>query len=311
VRPEAAKGSPSVRRIAISGLDTSHPDAFVPLLRALGWTVTAVHDGGTVRPRGYALDFARRHGIPSVAASVDELCDDVDVVLVSGCDWEAKFPAAERVLGAGVDVFLDKPAVASVSELMRLRETMRPGQRISGGSALLWDSAAAQERAAGGIDGVVVDVAGHPYDYGVHAVALAVGLLGPGLNAVRADRCDERLSGELLWADGRSARIEVGPDEPPGYRATVRRGPHRHAVVPRIDTVYEQLLRGVMPFLDGTASGDDRLAEVFRPEQACLALRASASNGGGTVTLDDAVALATRWPSGAFVSRYRAERSGQ
>ena len=51
-------------RIGIADLDTSHPGRWVPILQE--WdrvAVAACWDGGSVRPPGYARQFAAEHNI--------------------------------------------------------------------------------------------------------------------------------------------------------------------------------------------------------------------------------------------------------
>jgi predicted dehydrogenase len=96
------------RRIALIELDTSHPEAFVPLLRELGQEVTAVLDSGGVRPPSYAGEFAKRHGIPTVATNLEDL--PADVAMLLGCDWDLRYEQACTLLDAGMAV-LDRKSV--------------------------------------------------------------------------------------------------------------------------------------------------------------------------------------------------------
>src|SRR4030095_4142067 len=76
--------------IGLVDLDTSHPRAWLPILRELGYTVAGVYDGGTVYPLGYAGEFAHETGIPLAFVSVEEMAlhPDIHIAIVHSCDWD-------------------------------------------------------------------------------------------------------------------------------------------------------------------------------------------------------------------------------
>lgn len=295
-------------RVAIVGLDTSHPDEFVPLLQAAGCRIVAVCDEHVVYDAAHTERFARRHGIDRVVDTPQEIIGYADVVLVGGCDWTRKRAIAEPLLAAGVGVFLDKPAAASLGELETLRRVAASsGAALTGGSALLWSAEAAALRARGTVRALDVEVGGHPYDYGVHAAALAIGVLGERVEAVSARWQGRNLEGRVWWESGATATLRVGPDREPGYAmsadgATIR---------PEISGLYGSLVAGVLPVLRGDRVDDERLAAVFLPETVCLAMKASADLEGTRLALRDDAVRTVYWDATDFTRDYAAARRAQ
>ena len=67
-------------RIGLVDLCTSHPGSFVPIIREQfgDLQVVAVWDGGSVRPAGYAKEFAKEHQIEATPDALEELVALVD-----------------------------------------------------------------------------------------------------------------------------------------------------------------------------------------------------------------------------------------
>ena len=298
-------------RAAIVGLDTSHPDAFVPVMRERGVVVTHVLDEGVVRAPGYPALFAEGHGIPMVARTPADLRGAVDFAVVSGCDWERKMPLARELAALGIDVFLDKPACASVSELEAFLEEFGERIRVAGGSALLWNREAAPLRASGQIAGGTFWARGHAYDYGVHAIALAISVMGGDIVEVRGEHDGTCLVGSLRWEDGRRAEVRMGPDvEGATYGGVVERiTGERESVQLDPAALYPALWDAALPRLRGDAAEDERHRWSFEPERVCLALEVSARDGGAWIGREDRVMWEWRWPSAAFVADYVRSRA--
>src|SRR4051794_5714526 len=114
-------------RIGLVDLDTSHPAAWVPILRELGHEMVGVFDGGAVHPPGYAEKFAADRAIPDVFASVSDMVERVDCAILHSCDWDTHVRNARPFVNAGKAVLVDKPIAGSVRDLHQLRDWARGG----------------------------------------------------------------------------------------------------------------------------------------------------------------------------------------
>ena len=142
-------------RVGIVQLDTSHCEYFTPVVNDFeDLKVTAVWDDGWVRAPGYAEEFAREFDVEKVCASLDELVDSVDVGMLFGQNWDLHLEQARPFLEAGKRVFIDKPVVGSMRDVVvALRElSERTGVPVMGGSSLRYAPGAGRAaRASRGI----------------------------------------------------------------------------------------------------------------------------------------------------------------
>ncbi|MFI7062320.1 hypothetical protein ACIBL3_15150 [Kribbella sp. NPDC050124] len=281
------------RRVALVELDTSHPAAFVPLLRELGLEISAVLDSGAVRPQGYADEFAEQHGIPAVATTLDGL--PADSAMLLGCDWDQRYQQACTLLDAGTAVVLDKPVAGRVGDLRDLAARAAAGQPVSGGSSFrcLPEALAWRERGETA-SLVLVGCAGHPFYYGVHAVSFAEALLGPGFTAARAlDESSRR--GLLRHASGAEVLVDLQDGYP--YFATVATSSSVEHLRPDPVGVYR-------PFLAAHLQHDNPPYLSVEPELMLLALAHSAATGGGWVEPDELPDDYSPWDAAAYTAAY-------
>jgi hypothetical protein len=264
-------------RVGMVDLSTSHPGIFAPLLADLGMPVTAVFGPG-------AQAFVREYPEVVVADGLAELADVCDVVMLLGADWDERMDQV-AVLAARVPVFVDKPMAGTAGELRALAELADGPARIDGGSALRVapEAVAVRECNPTSVD---VTCVGHPFYYGVHAVALATAVLGPGLVAARglAGDSERSIHGVVEHASGAEVRVAVSTaGVAGGFRATVDTGAR---IEPAAHAFYPALLRDTMTRLT-TAAMDRRPGnELVECELALLAMAWSLSVGGDRVTLD-------------------------
>lgn len=258
-------------RVGMVDLSTSHPGIFAPLLAELGMPVTAV-----LEPFG---------DVP-VVGGLRELAGVCDVVMLLGADWDRRLDQVRTLAALGVPMFVDKPMAGTAGELAELARLADGPARIDGGSAL---RVAPEAVAARGRALSEVACGGHPFYYGVHAVALAVAVLGPGLVAAHGRFDDVSLEGVIEHVSGAEFRVAVsGP--PGGFRATVG----ERVIEPAAEAFYPALLADVMGRLTG--AGERRPGrELVECELALLALAWSASTGGAPVRLDEVPADFRPW----------------
>jgi hypothetical protein len=290
-------------RVALVELDTSHPAAFVPLIRQLGLEVTAVLDSGAVRSPSYVTDFVLRHGIAHLAGTLEELPEVADVAVLLGCDWDQRYQQACRLLDAGMAVLLDKPIAGRVGDLHDLASRAAAGQPVGGGSSFrcLPDAVAWRARHRGEVpSSVLVGCAGHPFYHGVHAVSFALALLGPGFTAARA-LDDSARRGLLRHARGAEVLIDIQPSRPGyPYYATVATDSTVVHLQPDTAGVYKpfltaHLLEDVPPYPPSA------LAE---PELILLALAQSATTGADWVRPEDLSDSFSPWDAAAYTASY-------
>lgn len=310
---EIASSEPLPIRIGLANLDTTHPQGYVPVIRALGHQVVGVFDGGTVFGAGYAPRFAARNSIARCYEDLSELARDVDVAYVGGCDWTARLRTVRLLADAGVGILLDKPAAASWRELDQLEDLVRSGARITGGSALLWcDEVRNWVQEHGSAVTALSSGSGHELDYGVHAAALVVAACGPGVRQVQAARVAGAQVVDLLWAKGHAARyVMTGGQLQPAYAVTVVGGDVVSHLVPDLDGLHRGLLRPTLTYLAGRAPAGRPYRDVIEPERICLAALASLRGAGRWVHLDDpedADLVGSAFDAAKFTRNYREQR---
>ena len=107
------------RRIAIVGAGGIVDGAHLPAYALAGLEVIGITDVDLSR----AADVAARHGIPRVYATLDELLDDDDVVVVDiAVPMESQPPIFRAALAAGKHVLAQKPFAATPQIARELNE---------------------------------------------------------------------------------------------------------------------------------------------------------------------------------------------
>lgn len=272
-------------RVGMVDLSTSHPAIFAPILAGLGMPVHAVLDPVA------AQAFRRRHPGVVVAGSLAELAGMCDVVMLLGADWDERLGQLTELAALDVPVFVDKPMAGTAGELRELAGLADGPARIDGGSALRVAPEAVAVRRPGRT-AVEVVCGGHPFYYGVHAVALATAVLGPGLVGARGVASERAIEGVVHHARGAEIRVAVSAGVAGGFSVT---GPGLPRIEPAAEAFYPALLRDAMTRL--TTPGMDRRPgrELVECELALLAMAWSAVNGGDVVALDAVPAAFRPW----------------
>jgi hypothetical protein len=227
-RPALAKEG--VIRAGIIGCDTSHVKAFTELInnpKATGpfadVEVTAAYPGGSPdipdsrnRVEGY-VKFLRDHGI-KIVDSLAELADACDAILLESVDGRPHLKQF-RAVAKGKPVFVDKPAAASLADVMTIfRIADQTHTPVYSSSSLRFVKDVQEARAA--IlekDKAFGDLLGcatsspmstqrfHPdlFWYGIHGVEPLFALMGTGCDTV--SRTDSPLSTVVVgkWKDGK------------------------------------------------------------------------------------------------------------
>ncbi|MEK0314725.1 Gfo/Idh/MocA family oxidoreductase [Cohnella sp. 56] len=304
-------------KIGIVDLDTSHPNAWVPILKEMGHEVTAVYDGGTVHDAGEAERFAGKHGIEAVCEDLSDMARRVDAAVVHSVNWDLHVERARPFAEAGKAILIDKPMAGSARDIRQLLDWARGGVRIAGGSALRFcEEAAAWREARDPQDRVVTALAGcsvDDFNYGIHAYSLMLAIMGPGLASVRSAGVHIQHQVELVWRDGRRGFLSVGATAGylPFYATVASEREVRHLQVDP-DRLYRTFLAATLPYLAGEAAAVPPLAQLLEAELAALAARISLLEGGRAVSLEEAAAAPGPGCDGAdFAVQYRMKARGQ
>jgi hypothetical protein len=210
-------------RIGIIGCDTSHVIAFTETLNnpdtkghVPGGKVVAAYRGGSPdipdsasRLDGYTKTLQEKYGV-KMCGSIEELCENVDAVLLESLDGRPKLEQVKPVLKARKPVFLDKPMAGSlrdVLEIFRLAEKAKVPVFSSSSLRFSKDTQAVRSGAVGKVNyaetyGPCEIEPHHPdlFWYGVHGVESLFTIMGTGCETVqRGKTADGKIEVTGTW----------------------------------------------------------------------------------------------------------------
>ncbi|NPV07284.1 MAG: Gfo/Idh/MocA family oxidoreductase [Anaerolineae bacterium] len=303
-------------RIGHVDLDTSHPQNWIPIERELGHEVVGVYDGGGVWPQGYAREFADKLQVPRVFDSPEQMADEVDLAIVHTANWDLHVERARPFVEAGKGVLLDKPIVGNLKDIHVLRDWARQGARISGGSSLRFAYEAREYLAR------PVEERGEPqfafvgcgvdeFNYGIHAYALLVALMGTKVESVKYLGAKGQRQIEVVWQDGRRGILTIG--KPIGGRwlpfyATLVSDRGITQMIAESGRLYRALLEALLPYYAGEAEVPMGIEDLLVPELLALAARQSWLNDGARRYLSDLRLDDPGYDGAAFGAEYRLSR---
>jgi len=230
-------------RLGLIGLDTSHVTAFTKLLNdprhkdhVPGGKVVAAFKGGSPdiesswsRVEGYTKQLQDEFGVKIVPA-IDQLCQQVDAVLLTSVDGRPHLEQARAVIKARKPMFIDKPLAGTLRDALEIYRLAQEAKVpvFSSSSYRFYDSMAEVKKAdAGEIRSVISYGPAHlePHHpdffwYGVHPVEALFTVLGVGCETVvRTTTADtDVVTG--LWSGGRLGTLHA-----------LRQGPTPHKVI--------------------------------------------------------------------------------
>lgn len=221
-------------RLGIVGLDTSHVTAFTEILNdptakghVPGAVVVAAFKGGSPdiesswsRVDGYTKTLQDKYGV-KLYDTIEELCRNVDAVLIENVDGRPHLAAARPVIAARKPLYIDKPMAASVADVREIfRLAAAANVPIFSSSSLRFASNTLAVR-AGSIGTVTNAVTSSPahlerthpdlFWYGVHGVESLYTVMGTGCESVRRGTNAEggiQVTGR--WKDGRIGTFSEG-----------------------------------------------------------------------------------------------------
>ena len=121
-------------RIGMIGLDTSHAPEFTRRLNdpqdknhVPGGKVVAAFKGGSpdlveaswARVEGYTKELQEKYGV-KIYDTIEELCQNVDVVMIESVDGRPHLKQALPVFKAGKPLFIDKPLAGSLRDAIEI-----------------------------------------------------------------------------------------------------------------------------------------------------------------------------------------------
>lgn len=258
----AAAGGQQGKRVGIIGLDTSHSLAFTKAFNDPkadpdlgGYKVVAAYPHGSKdiessasRIPGYTKDV-RELGV-EISASIGELLEKTDVILLETNDGRLHLEQALPVFKAGKTVFIDKPVAASLADAVAIFDAAEEYNVPMFSASSLRYIANAQEL-RNGKSGKVLGAdtfspaaleKTHPdlFWYGVHGVETLFTVMGTGCKEVSRVHTEGTDIVVGVWEDGR-----VGT-----FRGT-RTGKHQYGGTVYAEEGYEVLgpYGGYLPLL--------------------------------------------------------------
>lgn len=214
-------------KIGMIGLDTSHVVLFTTLLnnpqakgKMAGVKVVAAYPGGSDdlpishdRVEGFT-DQLRGMGV-EIVNSIEELLPKVDAIMLESVDGRRHLEQARPVILAGKPLFIDKPAAASLADVIEIfrlaKEHNVPCFSCSSNRFATQIQAVKHGQTDIGqvrgcdIYGPCPSIPHHPelYFYGIHSVEILYTIMGPGCVSVRCIETPSTLAVTGVWKNGR------------------------------------------------------------------------------------------------------------
>lgn len=231
-------------RLGLIGLDTSHVIAFTALFNNTnapqhvpgGRVVTAFRGGSADIPSsaervdGYARQIQEKFGVKLVG-SIEELCAQVDAVLLESVDGRPHLAQARPVIAARKRLFIDKPVAGSLRDAIEIYRLAREaGVPVFSSSAYrFYESLQDVKRAnVGDIRAVISHGPCHlePHHpdlfwYGVHPTEALFTMLGPGCESVSRMTTADTDVVTGAWSGGRVGTLVGLRSGPLPHKVTV------------------------------------------------------------------------------------------
>ena len=305
-------------KIGLVGLCTSHPEAWLPIIRQLAADgrvdveVVAAWDSGETRPANFAEEFGRKNHLPAAVDCLENMVELVDGVIIHACNWDRHLEYVTRFAAAGKSILLDKPLAGNMAQLNRLAEMMKTGARICGGSSLrfapeLLALREQPEAERGALHTAYMALGVDDFNYAIHGYAAFCGLFGGGIRSVRYLGGNARKHLMLTWHTGQTAFFEFGPSAWLPFKMTVTSATGVFQL--NLTRFYETFLEKNLPYLARqTEMPPLTIADLMVPELAALAARQSWQNHGQEVFLSDLRSDDPGYDGTQFATEYRRAR---
>jgi hypothetical protein len=219
-------------RLGMIGLDTSHVTAFAKLLNdpnaknhVPGGRVVAAFKGSSPdiessasRVDGYTKELQEKLGV-RIVPSIEELCQQVDAVLLESVDGRPHLEQARPVIKARKPLFIDKPVAGSLRDAVEIYRLAKENSVpvFSSSSYRFYESMAELKKTdVGEIRGAISYGPAHPephhpdlFWYGVHPTEALFTILGPGCESVTRTSTSDTDVITGLWSGGRVGTLHA------------------------------------------------------------------------------------------------------
>jgi len=291
-------------RIGIIGCDTSHCTAFTEVLNnpnakghVPGGKVVAAFKGGSKdirssasRVEGYAKTLREKYDV-KFYDTIEELCRNVDAVLLESVDGRPHLDQARPVLKAHKQLFIDKPMAGSLADVKEIfREAKAQDAPVFSSSALRFgkDTQAVSHGSIGKVEyaetyGPCEIEPHHPdlFWYGVHGVESLFTVMGTGCETVqRGTTTDGKIEVVGIWSGGRKGVYR----EDKGFHGLAK-GEKGEAPIGSFNG-YQPLVAEIMKFFQTgvTPVRPEETLEIFAFMEAA---DRSKAEGGAAIKLSD------------------------
>lgn len=229
-------------RLGLIGLDTSHVTAFTEILNnptakdhVPGARVVAGFKGGSPdiesswsRVDEYTRTLQEKYGV-KIYDTIEELCRNVDAVLLESVDGRPHLAQARPVIAAGKPLYIDKPmagTLAEVREIFRLAAEAKVPVFSASSLRFASNTLAVRDGRIGVVTNAVTSSPAHLekthpdlFWYGVHGVESLFTVMGPGcLSVQRGTTPEGGIEVVGKWKDGRVGIFREGK----GYSGEAR-----------------------------------------------------------------------------------------
>jgi hypothetical protein len=195
-------------RLGLIGCDTSHVTGFTEAFNNVagknhvpGGKVVAAYKGGSPdlpeswsRVEDYSTTLREKYGV-KFYDSIEELCRNVDAVLLTSVDGRKHLEQLKPVIAAHKPVFIDKPIAASLADAVEIFQLAREAKvPIWSSSSLRYGGGtqAAQRGSVGLVQSAetfspCIPVEFHPelFWYGIHGIEALYTVMGTGCESVQ------------------------------------------------------------------------------------------------------------------------------
>jgi hypothetical protein len=231
-------------RVGMIGLDTSHAVEFTKRLNDStdkdfipGAKVVAAVKGGSPdiaeswnRVPGYTKTLQEKYGV-KIVDDVEELVKEVDVVMIESLDGRPHLAEAVPVINAGKPLFVDKPAAASLRDVLEIyRLAKEHNVPIFSGSSLRYYPNLQEMKTTnyGELKGAAscgpAELEPHHPDlfwYGIHAAESLYTIMGTGCQSVVSTSTPDTDLVTGVWSGGRIGTLRGIRNAPYQFRMTV------------------------------------------------------------------------------------------
>jgi hypothetical protein len=298
-------------RLGIIGTDTSHVPAFTKVLNdpkakdhVEGAKVVAAFKGGSkditnswMRVDKYAEEISKNYGV-KIYDSIEEMCKNVDAVLLESVDGRPHLAQATPVILAGKPLFIDKPMAASLKDALAIFELAKKHKvPVFSASSLRFgkETIAVRNGSIGKVQSAETTSPAkidptHPdlFWYGIHGVESLFTVMGTGCQTVeRTTTADGLIQVTGTWEGGRKGTFTEGK----GYGGKAI-GDKGESPVGKYDG-YAALVKEIVPFFQ-TGKPPVPMEETVEILAFMEAADASKAAGGKPVKIADMIKAAKK-----------------